>query len=403
MAGDFKTDSYLTVGALNSYLSAKFSHDPYLDKVYITGEIFGFKISGSSAYFELRDEDQSSIRAYIPPYVLRSISYPYKSGDKVNVCAKVRLYQKRAYVSADIFSIELAGLGKLFAELKKFENKLSREGIFSRPPKQLNFFPRKIAVVTSKTGAVIQDIRSTIGHRNPLLTISLFESQVQGDHAVPDLIKALKEADSSDSDAIIIARGGGSMLDLWPFNSEELVRTIFSLKKPVISSVGHQTDVTLTDLVADYRVETPTAAANKVTPSIDDYKNVLLQLETSLQQSIQGIFQDRLVRYRFLAQRPSLRSFDQVLSNKKQQLENVELRLFSSFRNIFQTYSREFSITSGRLDSLSPLKVLARGFSLTYKDDLLVKNSSQLKQGDKVEIRFASGKAKAEIKETDHD
>ncbi|KGO31734.1 hypothetical protein Q757_05390 [Oenococcus alcoholitolerans] len=227
MAGDFKTDSYLTVGTLNSYLSAKFSHDPYLDKVYITGEIFGFKISGSSAYFELRDEDQSSIRAYIPPYVLRSISYPYKSGDKVNVCAKVRLYQKRAYVSADIFSIELAGLGKLFAELKNL--KINYLGKVSSADRQNNstFFPRKIAVVTSKTGAVIQDIRSTIGHRNPLLTISLFESQVQGDHAVPDLIKALKEADSSDSDAIIIARGGGSMLDLWPFNSEELVRTIF--------------------------------------------------------------------------------------------------------------------------------------------------------------------------------
>ncbi len=395
--------NFLTVGTLNRYLSAKFVHDPYLKQVSLTGEIFGYKISSGSAYFELRDEDESSIRAYVSPTILRGFPFDFKSGDKVNLVADVRLYGKRAYASLFIFSMQPAGLGELYLKLAELKNKLTKEGIFNRPTKELNYFPKKIAVITSKTGAVIHDISSTIGHRNPNLKIELFESSVQGDSAVKELVSAVKKADQSDADALIIARGGGSTLDLWPFNDEQLVRLLSSLSKPVISSIGHETDVTLTDLAADYRVETPTAAANKVTPAILDYRNNLDQLTALMSVDIKQLLQKNLNRFEYLANSPALKSFDQVFFNHEQKLQNLNLRLANSFAGEFQKNIQQFANLTAKLDALSPLKVLDRGFSLTFKGDRLIKNAQQLKEKDHIKILFAKGSALAEIKEISDD
>lgn len=390
---------FLTVGALNRYLSAKFSRDPYLKQISITGEVFGYKLSNGSAYFDLRDADDASIRAYVSPSVLRGFSFDFKSGDKVNLTASVRLYEKRAYASIFVFSMQPAGLGELYLKLAEIKNKLTKEGLFSKPVKALNYFPKKVAVITSKTGAVIHDIRSTIGHRNPNLQIELFQSIVQGDKAVDDLMAAMMKADQSDADAIIIARGGGSMLDLWPFNDEKLVRLVASLSKPVISSIGHETDTTLTDLAADYRVETPTAAGNEVTPAISDYYHILDQMIYRFSDDIQRSLKKNLDQFEYLANSPALKSFNQVFVNHDQKLQNLNLQLVNLFTSRFQKAGQQFINLTGKLDALSPLKVLDRGFSLTYKDHKLIKNAAELKPNDQVKITFARGSALAEIKE----
>ncbi|EHN59296.1 exodeoxyribonuclease VII large subunit [Oenococcus kitaharae] len=400
---DDQAQEFLTVGALNRYLGAKFSHDPYLKQVSVIGEIFGYKISGFSAYFDLRDEDESSIRAYVSPTVLRRLSFDFKSGDKVNLTGSVRLYEKRAYASLLVLSMQPAGLGELYLKLAEIKNRLTKEGLFNKPVKPLSFFPKKVAVVTSKTGAVIHDIQSTIGHRNPNLAIQLYESVVQGDKAVAELIAAVKQADQSDADAIIIARGGGSMLDLWPFNDEQLVRLVANLSKPVISSIGHQTDVTLVDLAADYRVETPTAAGVKVTPAISDYQAILNQMTVSMSNNIRRSFKNAVTQFDYLANSAALKSFDQVFINHEQKLQNLNLQMLSAFNNHFQRANQGFLNLVGKLDALSPLKVLDRGFSVTFKDGLAVKDSQQLQVADQLKIIFAKGSALAEVKEINHD
>ncbi len=394
-----KKIQYLSIGELNTYLSAKFSYDPYLEKVYLTGEIFGYKIAYGSAFFQLQDEKKSSINAFMPFHVLQNTPFDLKSGDKVNVVASVIFYKKRSFASAKIISIKPAGLGNLFIKLNVLKKKLSREGIFNKVPKKLSFFPKKIAVVTSKTGAVIQDIKSTISHRNPNLELEIFKSQVQGSKASRDLILSLKEADESNCDAIIIARGGGSMFDLWSFNNEKLIRVIASLKKPIISSVGHQTDITLTDMAADYRVETPTAAANLVTPSINDYKEKYKYLIISLSNNIQKVYKEKYNSYQILAASSAIKSFDHIFSVYNQQLKNIDLRLFTSFNHLYQNKENRFLMFINRLDSVSPLKILKRGFSLTFKGERLIKDSKKLNINDKIKIIFSSGEALAQIKE----
>ncbi len=193
------------------------------------------------------------------------------------------------------------------------------------------------------------------------------------------------------------------MLDLWPFNDEQLVRLLSSLSKPVISSIGHETDVTLTDLAADYRVETPTAAANKVTPAILDYRNNLDQLTALMSVDIKQLLQKNLNRFEYLANSPALKSFDQVFFNHEQKLQNLNLRLANSFAGEFQKNIQQFANLTAKLDALSPLKVLDRGFSLTFKGDRLIKNAQQLKEKDRIKILFAKGSALAEIKEISDD
>ncbi|MBZ1516674.1 exodeoxyribonuclease VII large subunit, partial [Leuconostoc mesenteroides] len=272
-------NQYLTVSALTAYLKRKFDADPYLAKVYVTGEISNMgRRRGPHLYFSIKDSESNAvINASMFGYE-RRIKFQPEEGMKINAIGRVEIYEPRGSYSIILESMTPDGVGELFLAYEQLKRKLQAEGLFDLPKKQVPLFPKKIAVVTSPTGAVIEDIARTVQRRFPSAQVILFPAVVQGEKAAPTIIRQLQRIDNMDFDTLIVGRGGGSIEDLWAFNDEKLARTVASMKTPVISSVGHETDNTLVDFVSDRRAATPTAAAELATPV------TLQQLTTRLQE-----------------------------------------------------------------------------------------------------------------------
>ena len=249
-------ENYLTVSALTKYLKQKFDRDPYLQQVYLTGEISNFRLRANShQYFSLKD-DGAKISAVMFKGAFNKLKFKPEEGQKVLVIGRITLYEGSGNYQINIEHMEPDGVGALYQALRQLQEKLAKEGLFSAPKKALPHFPKKIAVVTSPSGAVIRDIITTIKRRYPICEITLFPTLVQGTQAALDIAKNINYADSLGFDTMIIGRGGGSIEDLWPFNEEIVARSIFQAKTPIISSVGHETDTTIADLVADLRAPT---------------------------------------------------------------------------------------------------------------------------------------------------
>ena len=261
--------TYLTVTALNKYIERKFKLDPYLGEVYIKGEISNFKPHGNNIYFSIKDEN-SVIRANW----FGARSKDFKDGDTVLIKTKVDFYLKRGEVNLVVLDMKKDRIGELYQKFLELKEKLEKEGLFSpQYKKRIPSFSQNIAVVTAKTGAAVQDITRTIQRRFPIAKINIYSTLVQGENSVQDIVKNIKLADDGNNDVIILGRGGGSIEDLWSFNTEEVIRAIFNCKTPIVTGIGHETDTTLADFVSDRRASTPTAAAELVTPNIEDIKN----------------------------------------------------------------------------------------------------------------------------------
>ena len=289
-------NKYLTVTDLNYYITQKFKNDPYLHKVFLQGELSNFRFRRNShQYFSLKDE-KSKINVVMFRSYFDKVKFKPEEGMKVYVTGYVSVYGPQGSYQFYAETMEPAGLGALYEQLKQLQAKLAKEGLFDPAhKKKLPHFPDKIAVVTSASGAVIHDIMVTANRRFPHAEIDLFPAQVQGETAADSLVRAMKQIleHADDYDVMIIGRGGGSLEDLWPFNEEEVVRQVYEMPMPVISSVGHETDTTLCDLVADQRAATPTAAAEYATPNLPDEIVNIHQLESSLLASMQSIIRQK--------------------------------------------------------------------------------------------------------------
>lgn len=289
-------NKYLTVTTLNYYITQKFKNDPYLHKVFLQGELSNFRFRRNShQYFSLKDE-KSKINVVMFRSYFNKVKFRPEEGMKVYVTGYVSVYSPQGSYQFYAETMEPAGLGALYEQLKQLQAKLSKEGLFDPAHKKpLPHFPDNIAVVTSASGAVIHDILVTANRRFPHAEVDLFPAQVQGDAAADSLVRAMRQIASYGDkyDVMIIGRGGGSLENLWPFNEEEVVRQVYSMKMPVISSVGHETDTTLCDLVADKRAATPTAAAEYATPNLADELANIRQMQNSLLASMQGIIRVR--------------------------------------------------------------------------------------------------------------
>ena len=236
---------YLTVTALTRYIKRKFTADPYMRRVYLTGEISNFRMRPKHQYFSLKDEN-AVIDVVMFASDFSKVKFRPEEGMKVIVSGRVDVYEGSGKYQFYVETMEPEGIGALYQAFKELQQKLSAEGLFSAPKKPINRFPKRIAVITSRSGAVIQDIRTTIRRRYPIAQVVLFPAVVQGTQAADTLVARLKEVNArGDFDTIIIGRGGGSIEDLWPFNEEKVARAIFDSKIPVISSVGHETDTTI--------------------------------------------------------------------------------------------------------------------------------------------------------------
>ncbi|WP_127345567.1 exodeoxyribonuclease VII large subunit [Lactobacillus amylolyticus] len=352
-------NKYLTVTDLNYYITQKFKNDPYLHKVFLQGELSNFRYRRNShQYFSLKDE-KSKINVVMFRSYFDKVKFKPEEGMKVYVTGYVSVYGPQGSYQFYAESMGPAGLGALYEQLKQLQAKLAKEGLFNpEHKKQLPHFPDKIAVVTSASGAVIHDIMVTANRRFPHAEIDLFPAQVQGDTAADSLVVAMQQIlqHADDYDVMIIGRGGGSLEDLWPFNEEKVVRQVYAMPMPVISSVGHETDTTLCDLVADVRAATPTAAAEYATPNLTDEIANIHQLQGRLLASVQAIIREKRDILQRINNSVIMREPTRLYDQQIQTVDMLKQRLANSMNNKLERARQQFNLAAQRLQSNSPDK-----------------------------------------------
>ena len=291
------------------------------------------------------------------------------------------------------------GFGELHERFEKLKEKLREEGLFDEKyKKEIPFFPSTIGVVTSRTGAVIHDILNVTRRRNSSIDVRLFPVPVQGDDAAPKIAEAIEEFNKRNNvDVIIVGRGGGSLEDLWAFNEEIVVRAIFNSKIPIIAAVGHDTDVTLTNFVADRVAPTPSAAAEIAVPKLTDIRERLLLLKRNFERHLESILASKKMKLHNLELKIQNNSPMSIVVNKRMRFDNLVQTLNLNMKIILDNKKNLFEKNVTRLELLNPLKILSRGYSVTKKDDKMVKTKKDLKKGDKIEIIFSDGSKNAVV------
>ena len=372
------SSNYLKVSDLNYYISQKFKNDPYLHKVFLQGELSNFRFRmNSHQYFSLKDE-KSKINVVMFKSYFEKLKFKPEEGMKVYVSGYVGVYGPQGSYQFYVQTMEPAGLGALYEQLRQLQEKLAKEGLFSSEHKRsIPTFPDRIAVVTSASGAVIHDIMVTANRRFPHAEIDLFPAKVQGEEAADSIVSSLRQiAASGDKyDVVIIGRGGGSLEDLWPFNEEKVVRQIYEMQMPVISSVGHETDTTLADLVADARAATPTAAAEYATPNLVEVITQIDQLRNRLFASMQAIIRNKREQLRNLENSPVLRDPSRIYDEPLQKVDLLRQRLFQVEQNILSQKESQFKLLRQRLVAMNPQKQLIQ---LEQKQEYLVNNLNRV-------------------------
>ncbi len=393
--------SILTVTQLNKYISFKIKDDEKLRNIMLRGEISNFKNSGHF-YFTIKDKE-SLVKAVMFRSYASSLEFIPENGMNIIAVGSVTVFERDGVYQLNVTDMHPDGIGNEHILFEKIKSELEKEGLFDNSHKlSLPCFPKKIGVVTSAKGAALQDIINIIGRRYPVCELCIFDSLVQGADAPDSLCNGLKRAENAGCDVIIIGRGGGSYEDLKAFNDRKLAYCIYGLNVPVVSAVGHETDFTIADFVADMRAPTPSAAAEMVAPSLKLIEKRLFFLYEKINTSLELIIRRKEEKITSLASRMYLASPYSLL--EKNISENI--RLQSRLKSAVQTYmikseSRLMSSIS-KLEALNPLSVLTRGYAVVYgEDNHIVSFASDLSVGDKVQINMVDGAVNAEIIETE--
>ncbi len=389
-------NSTLTVRQLNLFVKSLIEGDVRLNDITVIGEISNFKNHYASGhlYFTLKDND-ASIRCVMFKGYAQYVKFAVKDGLKVVLRGKVSIYEKDGQYQFYAQEMHEYGKGDIALQFEQIKEKLANEGLFDADSKRpIPKFPKRIAVITSDTGAAVQDIINILSRRWPLCEIMLYPVAVQGENAVPDMLCALdKVYDSSDCDTIIIGRGGGSIEDLWAFNSELLARKIYESPIPVISAVGHETDFTICDFVSDLRAPTPSAAAELAVPDINEIGIKINSFNTSLKNSLLAKYNLNKVKLEKLTNSYVFKSpNDSILSVRQQMTDNLSDRLLANFQNVLNQNKSRLSNNISKLDALSPLKILSRGFSVIESDGKVVSSTKAVEVGDNVTLTLSDGK-----------
>ena len=435
------SEEYVTVSALTKYIKYKFDKDPHLGRVYLTGEISNFRLRPTHQYFSLKDEN-AIISATMFQSAFKKIQFRPEEGMKVLVIGKVSVFEKSGQYQINIEHMEPDGVGALYLAYEQLKKKLETEGLFSLPKKPIPQFPKKIAILTSESGAVIQDIQTTVARRFPIVQLVLYPTVVQGVHAVNSILKNLDLVEQEDYDVVIIGRGGGSIEDLWAFNEEPVVRRVAELSIPVISSVGHETDTTLIDFVSDMRAATPTAAAEIATPVLMEIHQQLRNLQTRLEQALTRQLQIKRERMQALANasifqnperiyqvyqqrvdqlemrlqqmmqqsvqqkrqqllknqhRLELRSPSRRVQTEKQALQYLAKRLEQAQIQLMKDKKQQFQRAIQQLDLLSPLKIMNRGYGILQQEETIIKSVDQLEVNQELTIQLVDGTVRSKV------
>lgn len=384
----------VTVTQLTRYIKRLFDYDGVLSDVCVIGEISNFKLHTSGhMYFTLKDE-YSVIKCVMFKSQNQMLKFRPKDGLKVIARGYVSVYEAGGSYQLYPEYMEPAGLGNLYLAFEQLKQKLEAEGLF-RPEakKKIPYLPGSIAVITSPTGAVIRDIINVLFRRFPNAVLKLFPVQVQGEEAAKQISYALDFINRHKAaDVIILARGGGSLEELWPFNEEIVARSIYRSEIPVISAVGHETDFSISDFVADLRAPTPSAAAELVIPDKEILVKNIMDLRLRLKKSIINRIQCERLKLDQLMKSPAMRHPLDRINQRKMDLEILSKRMADVMKRRIEKEKGNLSVLCGKLDALSPLTVLARGYSITMKEGNIIKSVKKVHNGDKLDIILSDGK-----------
>ena len=441
---------YLSVQALTKYVKRKFDADPHLRNVYVKGELSNVNNHPSGhIYFTLKDE-QSRIRSAMFRSSASSLKFKPENGMNVLITGDVSVYEASGQYQLYAQTMQPDGIGALYLAFEQLKEKLEKEGLFKEQWKNpLPIYPNKIGVVTAQTGAAIQDICSTIERRYPLAEIILFPAVVQGEHAAPSIVSAIEQANRYESiDVLIVGRGGGSIEDLWAFNEEDVARAIFSSRIPIISAVGHETDTTIADFVADKRAPTPTAAAELAVPARDELVERILDRKRTLYRSMSYKIKNEQKRLTTLTSSYPLQFPERLYRPFTEKLIGIEGRLIRSGQDItnrdklelvrlsgllsshspmqyvreqtrsvttltdrlgrtvqhdFRMHTDRFSSSVRMLKALNPLNIMERGYSIVYQEGTVTNTVKSLHTGTDIEIQLRDGTANATVNRINHD
>ena len=439
-------EKYLSVTTLTKYLKMKFDKDPYLERVYLTGQVSNFRKRPTHQYFSLKD-DRAVIQATIWSGIYQKLGFDLEEGMKINVVGRVQVYEPSGSYSIIIEKAEPDGVGALAIQFEQLKKKLAEEGLFQERFKQsLPQFSKKIGVVTSRSGAVIQDIITTVSRRFPGVEIVLYPTKVQGEGAAEEIARNIARANERDDlDVLIIGRGGGSIEDLWAFNEEIVVRAIFESRLPIISSVGHETDVTLADFVADKRAATPTAAAELATPVTKlDLLTHLQNQEKRMATAVQNVLSKKKEALRNLSQSVIFRQPERLYDGYLQRLDQLQLRLKQGLNAELVRNQQKVQEQIHRLEQSSPIskiqryqdriqqlrkllrsqmavtydakvaevkrlseallmldtsRIVARGYAIVKKGEVVVASAKDLKENDQISLLMRDGQVELEVKD----
>ena len=392
-------DMAISVTELNSYIKNKIADDEYLNNVLIKGEISNFKNHYTGhMYFTLKDEN-SLIKCVMFKTYAQKLNFMPKDGMKVFVLGGLSVFERDGVYQIYVKAMQEDGVGILYKKYEELKQRLEHEGYFAEEHKKaIPQMPKIIGVLTSQTGSVIRDIINVSTRRNPNVNIRLYPVPVQGEGAAEKIADGIKFMNKNQlADVLILARGGGSLEDLWPFNEEIVAHAIYNSEIPVISAVGHETDFSISDFVADLRAPTPSAAAELAVPDVYEVKQKINSYQNRLRLSLVKKVEIMKLRYEKCM---SSRVFKEPLRNINDNYLKVDTYI-KKLENIIKTKQKEektkYVELVAKLDTLSPLKTLTRGYSLVEKNNNIIKSAKDVNTGDKIDLKFSDGTKQAEI------
>ena len=386
--------SVYSVSQVNSYIKNMFTQDFVLNSIYIKGEVSNCKYHTSGhIYFSLKDKG-GVISGVMFAGNRGGLNFTLKEGQNVIVLGSVSVYEKSGSYKVYAKQIMLDGAGQLYQKYDELKKELEEMGMFDIMYKQpIPKYATKIGICTASTGAAIQDIRNISSRRNPYVQLYLYPAIVQGENAAASIVQGLRYLDEMDMDVIIVGRGGGSIEDLWAFNEEAVARTIFNMKTPVISAVGHETDTTIADYVADLRAPTPSAAAELAVFDYNEFKNKLFQYKRTLENKLEREIQKNRILVKNYEARVNYASPKNQLLTKKQYVDELFTKMENLFKNKLTNDKHTLGILAERLNGLSPLNKLSNGYAYITDDNLhTITSVGQIDVGEKVLLNLKDGK-----------
>ena len=389
----------ITVSDLNEYVKNKIAEDEYLNNILVKGEISNFKNHYTGhLYFTLKDE-KSLIKCIMFKSYAQKLNFMPKDGMKVFLLGGVSVFERDGVYQIYVKAMQEDGLGDLYTKYQQLKSRLEEQGLFEEEHKMIiPTMPEVIGVLTSQTGSVIRDIINVSTRRNPNVVIRLLPVPVQGEGAAEKIAEGIETMNRNRlADVLILARGGGSLEDLWPFNEEIVAHSIYHSEIPIISAVGHETDFTISDFVADLRAPTPSAAAELAVPDVYEVKQKILTYQNRLRMSLIKKVQIMKLRYEKSISSTVFKEPTRRIQENYIRIDHQVKQLQSLMEVKQQKEKTRYGKLIAKLDAYSPLKTLARGYTITQKEGKVVKSQAELNKGDRIDLRFVDGEKKAEI------